>query len=171
MRRFLLPLLLMLLFVSESIFVELFPFALFGSNHIIVPRFLMVALLFLTAYGSKKYGIIYGFLFGLLFDIVYTEIIGIYLFLFPLVIYISSKLLKILQTNIVMVSFVAIIGVMLLELGAYEMNFLIHRTHMDFSSYLSLRLLPTSLLNVIFIIVASLPLKKHLEKFAIDLDD
>ncbi|QED48788.1 rod shape-determining protein MreD [Cytobacillus dafuensis] len=170
MRKFLLPLLLLFIFISESIFVELFPVGLLDDARIIVPRFLMITLLFLTIYGPKKYGIIYSFIFGLLFDIVYTEIIGIYLFIFPLVSYIVSKLMKILQTNIVIVSLVTILGVILLEMGVYEMNFLIHQTSMDFSSFVSLRLIPTVIFNLVITCIVAYPLKKHFENLVTSLD-
>ncbi|MFE8696876.1 rod shape-determining protein MreD [Cytobacillus sp. FJAT-53684] len=170
MRKFLLPFLLMLFFILESIFVELVPPKVFGDNYILVPHFLIAVIILLAIYGPKNYGIFYGLLFGLLFDIVYTEIIGIYLFLFPLVTYICYKLMKIVQTNIVMVSFITIIGVMLLELGSYEMNFLINRTNMDLSTFGSDRLLPTSIMNFIFIIIAVYPLKRHYEKLMNSLD-
>ncbi|TCJ02426.1 rod shape-determining protein MreD [Cytobacillus praedii] len=170
MRKFLLPLLLMLFFIIESIFVELMPPKVFGNEYILVPHFLMIAIILLTVYGPKNYGVLYGFLFGLLFDIVYTEIMGIYLCLFPLVAYICYKLMKILQTNIVMVTFISIVGVALLELGAYEMNVIINRTNMTFASYSMDRLIPTLTLNFIFIILTVYPFKRHFEKLALSLD-
>lgn len=171
MRKLLLPLVLLGLFISESIFVQVTSPELFGSGNIAVPHFLIVSLLFLTIYGSKKHGVIYGLLFGLLFDIVYVEIIGIYLFLFPIIAYITTKLMKILQTNIVMASIIVLLGVALLEAGAYQMNFLINRTDMDFAAFLSLRLVPTLILNLIFIILAAYPFKRLYEKYAISLNE
>lgn len=170
MRKFLLPLLLMLFFIIESIFVELMPPKVFGNEYILVPHFLIIAIILLTVCGPKNFGILYGFFFGLLFDIVYTEIIGIYLCLFPLVAYISYKLMKVLQTNIVLVTFISIVGVALLELGAYEMNVLINRTDMSFVFYSTERLIPTLILNLIFIILTVYPFKKFFEKLAVSLD-
>ncbi|UQD52895.1 rod shape-determining protein MreD [Bacillus methanolicus] len=166
MNRFLLPVMLAAFFVIESVFVQLLPAEIFNSDRILVPRFLIIAIFFLTIYGSKKYGIIYGFVFGLLYDVCYTEILGFYLFFFPLTAYLVSKMMKVLQTNIVIVTIVSVIGVALLELGAYEMNLLIHRTDMSFSHFASLRLLPTIVLNLAFSIIAAYPLKRLYEKFA-----
>ncbi|HEY4550096.1 MAG TPA: rod shape-determining protein MreD, partial [Bacillus sp. (in: firmicutes)] len=142
------------------------PAEIFKSSSIFVPHFLMVAIIFVTVYISQKHGIMYGFIFGILFDIVYTEIIGIYLFMFPLVAYITSWIMRILQTNIILVSFVAILGVGFLELGVYEMNFLIGRTDMIFASFMDIRLVPTLILNLIFIILVSYPLRKYLDLYA-----
>ena len=55
--------------------------------------------------------------------------------MFPLVAYITSWIMKILQTNIILVSFVALLGVGFLELGVYEMNFLIGRTRYGFCEF------------------------------------
>jgi rod shape-determining protein MreD len=164
--KFILPLIFLFLFILESLFVQFLPADIFNSEKIFVPHFLIVAILFLTIFGNEKYGILYGFIFGLLFDIVYTEIIGIYLFLFPLVAYIVSRIMKVLQTNLFIGSFVSLIGITFLEIGAFEMNKLIHITNIDFMSFLNRRLLPTLLLNAIFIIIAAYPLKRQFEKFA-----
>lgn len=166
MRKAFLPLIISLCFLLESIFVELMTIESLVSKRIIVPHFLIVSIIFTTIYGNRKHGLMYGFIFGLLFDVVYTEVIGIYLFMLPLVAYITSWIMKVLQSNIVMVSLVALLGVSLLELGVYEMNFIIDRTDMAFSSFVDIRLLPTLILNLIFIVLFALPLKKYLESYA-----
>jgi rod shape-determining protein MreD len=164
--KFILPLIFLFLFILESLFVQFSPSSLLNSDKILVPHFLIAAILLLTIFGNEKYGILYGFIFGLLFDIVYTEIIGIYLFLFPFVAYIASKIMKVLQTNIFIGSIVSLIGITLVEIGAFEMNELIHITDIDFMSFLYKRLFPTLLLNAIFVIIAAYPLKRQFEKFA-----
>ena len=166
MKKAFLPIIISFCFLFESVFVELLPAELFNSSRILVPHFLMVTIIFVTIYISPKHGIMYGFIFGIFFDIVYTEIIGIYLFMFPLVAYITSWIMKILQTNIILVSFVAILGVGLLEFGVYEMNFIIGRTDMSFASFVDIRLVPTLILNFIFIILVAYPLRKYLDLYA-----
>ena len=166
MKKAFLPIIISLCFLLESIFVELLSPELFTSSRIVVPHFLIVTIIFVTIYINPKYGIMYGFIFGILFDIVYTEIIGIYLFMLPLVAYIISWIMKILQTNIILVAFVAILGVGLLELGVYEMNFIIGRTDMSFVSFFNIRLVPTLILNFIFIMLVSYPLRKYFDFYA-----
>jgi rod shape-determining protein MreD len=164
--RFLLPALFVLLFILESIFVELLPAELFNSDRILAPHFLMAGILFLTAYLSPKHGILYGFIFGLLFDVVYTEIIGIYLFLFPLIAYLFANMLRVLQINILIVSALSIIGIAFLEVGVYELMHLIKVTDMDFSAYVRIRLVPTLILNLAFIVLAAYPFKRQFENAA-----
>ncbi|MBP3038044.1 rod shape-determining protein MreD [Bacillaceae bacterium Marseille-Q3522] len=169
MRKFLLPLFLALFFMMESVFVELFSAEAFGSTRIIVPHFLMIALIFLAIYGNNNHGILYAFLFGLLFDVIYTEIIGIYLCFFPLLTYGVVKIMKVLQANIVVVSFISLLAVALLELAVYEIIYLIHRTNMDFSYFSEIRLLPTLIVNTAFIIIVAYPIKKFCENYAKEL--
>jgi rod shape-determining protein MreD len=162
--RFLPFALLFLLFILESLFVELFRVNLFNDDWILVPHFLLAGILLLTIYGNRKLGIWYGLLFGLLFDIVYTEIIGIYLFMIPITVYLVSKLMKILQSNIIIASFAVLLGITILELVVYEMNFLIHVTAMPFPQFINLRLFPTLMLNLVFLIIVVYPLKKQFIK-------
>ncbi|WP_409270801.1 rod shape-determining protein MreD [Neobacillus sp. SCS-31] len=166
MKRFFLPLLLFVFFTVESIFVQLLPSEFFYGKWILVPRFLIAVLLLLAMYGSQKYAILYGFAFGLLFDIVYTEIIGIYLFLFPLTIYLVMRAMKILQTNALVVTIVMLAGIALLELVIYKMNSFIHITDISMKEFANTRLLPTLCLNLIFIVAAFYPLKRYFEKLA-----
>lgn len=170
MRKILLPLFFLLFFVLESVFVQSLPVDVLSSERILVPRFLIIVILFMTLYGYRNHGLLYGAIFGLLFDVVYTEIIGVYLFLFPIIAYLSSKMMGVLQSNLVVVSLVSILGVCLLELGAYEFNFIINMTDMDFQSFLRLRLFPTFLLNLAFIILFAYPLKRFFEKYRAELE-
>ncbi|AZU63496.1 rod shape-determining protein MreD [Neobacillus mesonae] len=171
MRKFLLPLLFILLFIAESLFVQFLPGDFFGGNRILAPRFLFSALLLLTIFVGRKKGIIYAAIFGLIFDIVYIEIIGIYLFLFPFVAYVISKIMHVLQANIIVAYFVSILGIALLEIGVYEMDYLIHVTNLDFLDFLNLRLYPTLILNAAFLLIFIYPLKRYFEKYAEALRD
>ena len=66
-------LLAVLVFISEGIFVEVFSGPLYKTDYILVPRFIMIFLVFLTVYGKKEMAIWYGFGLGIFYDVVYTE--------------------------------------------------------------------------------------------------
>ena len=171
MKKFLLPLLFLFLFLLESLFVQYTPHEVFGQSYILVPHFLFAGILFLTIYSGRKYGIIYGAIFGLLFDIVWIEIIGIYFFLFPFIAYLISKIMHVLQTNIIVAFLISLVGIALLELGVYEMDFLIHITTLEFMSFLEMRFYASLILNAVFLLIASYPFKRQFEKFAESLRD
>jgi rod shape-determining protein MreD len=165
-KKLLLPLSLVLLFIFESLLVQLMPANLFGLHKILVPRFLIIAIFYLTVYGSSKHGIVYGLIFGILFDIVFTEILGIYLFLYPLTAFIVLKIMKVWQVNLLITSIACMIGVAILESAVFGMNRIIGITTIDFMTFLNMRLYPTLLFNAIFLIIAAYPLKRSFEKFA-----
>lgn len=165
MKKYLLLLLFLFLFVFESIFIEFLPLKMFGNEVILVPRFLMIAILFFTIFGDVRQGIIAGFIIGLLFDVVYTGVIGIYLVFFPLIAFLVSKVMKVLQTNVVILTFVSILAIALLEFVVYEMNSLIKITNMEFLMFLKKRLLPTMILNLILTVIIGYPLKRFFEKY------
>lgn len=79
--------------------------------------------------------------------------------------------MHVLQTNIIVAFLVSLVGIALLELGVYEMDFLIHITTLKFMSYLEMRFYPTLILNAIFLLIAAYPLKRHFESFAQSLRD
>ena len=68
---------------------------------------MIVFIFFLTIYGSKKHAMIYGAILGLAYDVVYTEVLGIYMFLIPFLAYLIAKCMKVLQSNWIIVILVS----------------------------------------------------------------
>jgi rod shape-determining protein MreD len=166
MRRVILPLVIGCCFIFESIFTMYFPDGSFGENFIIVPHFLLVALLLMGVYYSRNRAILFAFIFGLLFDVFYTGVLGVYMFLFPLSVYIADKMMKILQNNLFVAALVIIINISLVEFLVYEMNLLILKVPMTIIEFLENRLLPTLALNVIFFIIMAWPFKLLFSKMS-----
>ncbi len=79
--------------------------------------------------------------------------------------------MHVLQTNIIVAFFVSLLGISLLEMGVYEMDFLIHITNMEFLSFIEMRFYPSLVLNALFLLFAAYPLKRHFEKFVQSLRD
>jgi rod shape-determining protein MreD len=166
-KKIVLPFLVILFFVSESVFVELWPKNEFYQEYFFVPRFLLIMIVFVTVYVTRFHGIIYGFIFGLLYDVVYTEILGVYMFSFALMAYLASKTMKVFHNNVLVTSFLSIVAVSIVEFYVYGIYLLIGKTDMPFEVFLSNRLLPTIFLNTIFVILFSYPLKQQLTKLAV----
>ncbi|MCJ7839902.1 rod shape-determining protein MreD [Lederbergia sp. NSJ-179] len=162
MRRLVLPLLLTVCFYCESVFVELTPPGSFKLDMILVPHFLLILFVVMGILYLRNRTLIYAAVFGLLFDVYFTEIIGVYLFLFPIVVYLASKMAKIFQVNIFTVFFIAVLSVGIVELVVYGMNIFVLQRNMDIQEYLNRRLWPTLILNQIFFLITYFPFKKFL---------
>jgi len=74
--------------------------------------------------------------------------------------------MKVLHANLLVVSVISLLGITILEMIVYEINFLIHLTSMEFIYFLQLRLVPTLILNAIFLLIAAYPYKRIFEKYA-----
>ncbi len=168
MKKLFIPFLAVFFFIFESIFVNLTGGNLFGGDSILVPRFLMILFTFLAVYSTERKALWYSFIIGLLFDIVYTGIIGIYMTCFPLVTYAVSKIMKILQNNIFVVSVTALISVAALEVLAGGFHFILGMSGMNFKEFSSIRLIPTLLLNGAAILILAWPLRKWILKYGQD---
>lgn len=107
---------------------------------------------------------VYGVIFGLLYDVVYTEILGVYMFAFPLIAYIAAKVMKWFHTHLVVACFLSMVFISVLEFYVYGIQLLIGKTTMSFEQFYADRLLPTLLVNALFLLVFSYPLKQRLVK-------
>lgn len=164
MRKLFIPLVAFLLFISESMFVNILSGELSGDK-IFVPRFLMIFLVFLSVYSYPRTAMWYSFFIGLAFDIVYTEILGIYLAIFPIITYVMTKTMKILQNNIFVVSLMALFAVAIVETIAFGVYFILGIGNLPFQEFLSIRLVPTLILNAIAIAILAYPLKQKILKY------
>lgn len=164
MKKLYVPLLAVLIFISESIFVTTFSGDFFTGDKMFIPRFLMIFLVFMSVYCNSRTALYYSMVIGLVFDVVYTEVLGVYLFVFPLITYAISKIMKILQNNIFVVSFMSLIAIAFLETIIYGMNSLLGFSVLTFQQFLLERLVPTLILNAVVIIIVAYPLRKFMLK-------
>jgi rod shape-determining protein MreD len=151
--RTLIPLVAVLLFLLESEFAMFSPIVWNDQAFIIVPRFLILYLIFLAIYYNRKKAMIYGVIFGLCFDVFYINIIGLYTFLYPAVCFIAAWCVKRIHPHLLFSTVLAIVLVSLLEFTIYEFFYMIQFTTMAFKPFLLNRLMPTILANSLFLMM------------------
>lgn len=159
MKRFLLPFVMMLVFSAESIFTDLVHFPFVTDDQVLVPRFLMLVLIFMSAFINQKHAMIYGFIFGLLYDMNYTSLLGVYMFGFAGLCYLASKAFKVLHTNAFVVILIAVLAVSVLEFYVFGTQSLIHKDIMTFNGFVLDRFIPTILLNIAAALILVLPFR------------
>ena len=151
MIRSIIPLIAVLLFFLEPVFSLFSPINLGGSSYTLVPRFVIVYLIFIAVYYNRKRAIIYGILFGLLYDMYHIDIIGLYAFLYPLMCYIATLIIRQIHRHILTVMFMALFLIMILELLSYFFASLISLTTIGLDEFITSRLIPTIIANSIFV--------------------
>ncbi|MGX1724382.1 rod shape-determining protein MreD, partial [Bacillus haynesii] len=67
MKRFLLPVVMMFVLVSDSVYADFVNLPFVTEEQQLIPRFLLLVLVFMTAYVNQPFAITYGFIFGLLY--------------------------------------------------------------------------------------------------------
>lgn len=154
------PLTLLTALLFDGIIASVFSTQLYTATSDMVPRLIIICIILFSFYVDRKYMIFFGILFGLLYDSYYVGILGLYTSLFPIIIYLSDKMRKILNPNLLVLVMILIIHISLVETLLYGFYSVIDLTAIDFSLFLANRLGPTLLLNSIFLLVLYYPVKK-----------
>lgn len=153
MIRFLIPFVAIALFLLEPEFALFSPISWGDETLFLVPRFLILYLIFISIYYSRKRAVIYGLIFGLLYDVFFIDIIGLYSFLYPLVCFLAGSTVKIIHQHLSITTILSLILVALMELVLYYFFLFIHFTTIPFTDFLSNRLLPTMIANLLFLVM------------------
>ncbi|EPZ39694.1 cell shape-determining protein [Anoxybacillus ayderensis] len=164
MSRLFLPSLVTVMFLLESIIVQLLSHPLFDV-YLLVPRMLLVFIVFIAIFIGQTEGMTYGFIFGLLYDVTYTELLGAYAFSFSLIAYLIAKAMNILHKNAWTASFFAIVAIACIEWYAYAIQLVIGGTTMSVQTFLQTRFLPTLFIHTIILLIVAYPLKQTLSKW------
>lgn len=153
MVRYLIPFVAILLFLLEPEFAKFSPIYFDDYTAYLVPRFLILYLIFISIYYNRKRAVIYGLIFGLLYDVFYIDIIGLYSVLYPLVCFIAGWSVKFIHQHLLITTILAVLLVAGMEFLLYEFFLLIDFTAMPFGEFFKGRLLPTIGANLLFLLM------------------
>ncbi|RKQ20174.1 rod shape-determining protein MreD [Ureibacillus endophyticus] len=151
MIRFLIPFVAVVLFLLEPEFALFSPIQWGDDILYLVPRFLILYLIFISIYYSRKRACLYGLFFGLLYDVFYIDIIGLYSFLYPLVCFVAGSAIKFIHQHLSVTTILSLFLVAIMELVLYYFFSFINLTTIPLTSFLSNRLLPTIIANLLFL--------------------
>ncbi|WP_332647166.1 rod shape-determining protein MreD [Lysinibacillus sp. 54212] len=153
MVRFLIPFTAIILFLLEPEFAKFSPLNIGDNTVFLVPRFLILYLIFISIYYNRNRAVLYGLLFGVLYDVFYIDIIGLYSVLYPLVCFLAGWSVKFIHQHLVITTILAVLLVAFMEVALYQFFFFIDFTSMPFSTFFNSRLLPTIVANLLFLLM------------------
>ncbi len=151
---------LFLAFFLDGSISQMFSGVFYSYPNSMVPYLTMLWLI-LTLYfvDFKKLHIeLWAAIIGFLFDMYYTGILGIYLFAFPLVVYICRKIYNALPQNFLSGFLVYFLGITILVGLGYFANDFIGLTNTSVSVFLVNILAPTLAINLIFFLIFYFPI-------------
>lgn len=167
MKRLYLPLILFVFVILEGVAIELLPPSFVINDLLIIPHWVFIFLLYMAIfYDSDRtyFAVLYGAIFGLLIDMVYTGVLGVYMFAYAFSIYVIHGLRKFLHANIYVTILLGIAGILLADFTIYLVYMVVGLTDMVLEDYLLYRLVPTILANLLFLLVL-FPFKGRLLKW------
>jgi rod shape-determining protein MreD len=168
MRHIFLPLILLLLVALEGVAFDILPSSLIDGDIMITPHWVLMFLVLIAIFYDRNdsyHSIIYAVIFGLLIDIVYTGILGVYMFTYAVVIYIIRELRNILHSNIYSSLLFGIISITIAELIINLIYYVVGIMNSVWMDYLMERLLPSILANSIFLLIIYPLFAKRLDKW------
>ncbi|HLR64463.1 MAG TPA: rod shape-determining protein MreD [Pseudogracilibacillus sp.] len=156
MKRLFIPLILFLLVVLEGVAIGLLPERLLTSSYLIVPHWVFIALallsIFYDSYDTVN-AVIYAAVFGLLIDIVYTDLLGVYMFSYAVGIFVVHLLKRLLIENLLLTILMTVIGLMVTEVIIVAAYTLADSINNPVQSIVIDRFLPTLIANLIFLLI------------------
>ncbi|MGN8645655.1 rod shape-determining protein MreD [Gracilibacillus sp. HCP3S3_G5_1] len=165
---FLIALICFILVILEGTLANLsLPFV--KDEWIIVSHLLFLFLVYVTLFFEKDttyYAIALSIIFSFIIDIVYTDVIGVYVFAYTAVLYAVRVLMKLLQSNFLIASILTILGVVATDIFIFFLYNIIQVHDYSWELYWRYRLIPTTIWNVIFGLLFYLIFAKKLIKWS-----
>src|SRR5699024_8096787 len=109
---------------------------------------------------------VFAILAGIIIDIVYTDMLGVYMFSYAIMVYFVHGMRKLLHANFYTSILLAFISVGLVEYMLYLIYHFVGVTGMTLTVYLTNRLLPTLGVNMIVFVIFYLIFKKKLVEWS-----
>ncbi|MFZ4450552.1 rod shape-determining protein MreD [Salibacterium aidingense] len=164
MIRFALPFVIFLLFLMEGTWFQIFVPPSPERDIVLVPRLVLVAVVLTSIYRGAGSGVLIGAGFGLLYDIVYTDLIGIYMFSMGFTAYLSSFTYMAVRTSYWWQFLIIIGAIFILEWLTYGLHYVIGYTDMLFEEFFMLRLLPSWVLNGTVALLLLYPFQRFFQR-------
>lgn len=165
MRRTMIPIILLIILAFEGVATEILPPSIKFSEFYLVSHWLLMFLILVTTFSYEKkpiIPIIYAAIFGLMTDIVYTSILGVYMFVLALSVYVAQLLNRLFQANFLMVITISTITLLFMELSLFIIYSFLGISTMPIEPFFMYRFIPTWIANLLFLSVIYYPTKRLL---------
>jgi len=169
MKRLFLPLILFLTVILEGVALELLPARLVTGELLIIPHWAFVLLVCVAIFYDRENtytSVFYAVIFGLMIDIVYTGILGVYMFTYALVIYVVHGLKKLLHANFYVTLLLGFLGIVLSDVMIYIVYSVVGIADIAFTHYILYRLIPTALANELFLLILYPLVRRRLNEWS-----
>ena len=133
-------------------------------------HFLFIFLVLVTIFFERShtyYVILFSLIFSIMIDILYTGVLGVYLFSYSITLYVVRIFMKVFHSNFYVVLLMMLIGIALTEHIVYFLYKIILVHDMPWNDFIADRFITTLSWNVIMGILFYLLFAKRLEKWSL----
>lgn len=157
---YLIPIIIFLALLLDGVLMNVFASQFISSQYVLTPRLLLLVLVLATIFFPKQPLFLYAMLFGFVYDSFYAGVLGIYVAGFAIIIYTLKKSQKHILVTPVVLFFIHILAVSFLELFVFGLYTVLGYANLGMIPFMTERLGPTLLLNIIFFIALYYPTYK-----------
>lgn len=156
-----------LLLLINNLITTFMPINFFGYELYFIPHLVLIYLLVLTVYKNPKIALILAILFGILCDIYIGNIYGLYTFGFIIAVLLMDQLFKVFYKDLKMMVGLLLLFVLLFESFKFVTVKVLGLATAGYFGFVFAHLIPTLLINFLFIIIVFPILLKILDKYTI----
>ena len=160
------PLGLIICFVLDGTLSSLYAQYFFTSSLSIESRLTLLWLVMAIFYGEVDRLMLWAFIAGVFFDMYYTGILGIFMIIFPLIVYLNREVYRFFTSNFIVVLLIYLIDVTLVTAVAYWVNSLIGLTTTGSADFVVQTLGPSLAYNLAVFSLLFIPVKNFFEKYS-----
>ncbi len=171
MSRLFPPLMLFVLIILQGINFLFIPSSFEASGFLITIHGVFVFLIMIGLYYDEEtsyYSFLFAIISGLVLDIVYSPVIGVYMFSYAVVMYVVHHLRKVLHVNFYVSSFVFFLSIILVDVMIYWIYQLIGVTELSIQGYFEQRLLMTLAINYFVFLIQFVLFKRLLTRYSFE---
>lgn len=153
-------------FVLDNLLVIFLPIQPIVSHYMVIPNVFLICLSFFSFYDKGYRPLIFSLIFGLLYDICYTDLIGLYTCLFPIITIILLRFISQIMPINILAMMALVIGVVIFE--EWIVYFIVNTmetTNVSLMTFLKFILIPTAIFNGILTIPLYPILKTQFKKY------
>jgi len=168
MKKVLIIIILLSLLILEGIAMILLPTNIFISDMYIIPHWVFLFILLVNVFFDNEelyFSITLAIVFGLLIDVVYTDLLGVYMFVYPLAIYIVNLIKQFFQANFYITVVYYLVSFTIIEMMIYIIYSFVDLINITYILFIWDRLIPTIIANFIFLLVLYPIFSKRLVKW------
>ena len=168
--RFIFPIVLLLAFFLDGSLSSVFSSFLFSYPYSMVSHLVILWIVLGVIQEGRNTRVIpftfFAAVIGFLFDTYYAGILGLFVFLFPLIVWVTRMLSKNFSPTFFNSIMIIFIDIALLELLNYIAYSIIGIASASFADFVLYTLAPTLALNLIYFVVFYVPISAVYEKYA-----